>query len=288
MTILQIGVGLFILGLAVLRPFLYKPVAEKYEASFSSVFFCLWMILGILVSFVFMGEELVLLKEIIKNNSFAFLGGVLKGAFVWAAVLTSQVINKKSVSSSVFFPFISLSLASIVLNLFFGENLEIVHLISIILLGVLGGVFLVFGDAKRMSLSEKGMFWLAVFFTSGCSVCDHIGIKGMGWYLYLVVSNVVMFLFVLIKGISREDIKAVFGQKEVVKAGFFTLCYESVIIASMIAVMPVSIASFFMRLSAPVVMIFSAIKFREQTVKNQLIFGGLAIILALPMMFVAK
>lgn len=46
--------------------------------------------------------------------------------------------------------------------------------------------------------------------------------------------------------------------------------------------------SFFMRLSAPIVMIFSAIKFKEQTITNQFVFGCLAILFAIPMMFVAR
>ena len=80
----------------------------------------------------------------------------------------------------------------------------------------------------------------------------------------------------------------IFCKKEVVVAGVFTVCYEILVLASMVAIMPVSFVSFFMRLSAPLVMVFSAIKFREQSVKNQLIFGCLALILALPMMFVAR
>jgi len=44
----------------------------------------------------------------------------------------------------------------------------------------------------------------------------------------------------------------------------------------------VSIVAVFLRLSVPVVMIISAIKYKEQSVKNQLSFSLIAILLALP------
>lgn len=288
MTLFQFIVGIVILSLGVLKPILFKPVAEKYVPNFSSLFVSAWIVSMVVVTFPFMYKCFFVSLELIKNNYYSVLASVLKGGFVWGAVWSMQIINRKSTSSSVFFPFISLSLASLVLNLFFNEGLKTVHLISIILLGILGAIYCFFGDARRMSVSEKKMFFIAMIFAGGCSVMDHIGISGIGWYPYFVISNIVMFLFVLKKGVSRQDLKNIFMQKEVVIAGVFNVCYEVLILASMVTIMPVSFVSFFMRLSAPLVMVFSAIKFKEQTIKNQLIFGCLAILLALPIMFIPR
>lgn len=288
MTFFQLVVGLLILSFGVLKPLLYKPVAKNYVPNFSALFVSVWIISAIVVTLPFMYDKILLAKDMMIANPYSVLAAVLKGGFVWGAVWSMQIINKKSTSSSVFFPFISLSLASIVMNLFLDEGLKFIHLISIVLLGVLGGLYFFFGDARRMSNAEKRVFFLAVIFVGGCSVMDHMGISGIGWYMYFIISNVVMLLFVIKKGISRYDLKSIFCKKEVVVAGVFTVCYEILVLASMVAIMPVSFVSFFMRLSAPLVMVFSAIKFREQTVKNQLIFGCLALVLALPMMFVAR
>ena len=283
MTIFQIFVGVSILVLSFFRPLLYKPVAEKYSSRFSPFFISIWMVIGIILMYPFVQSGVKSLVEEVKNNPYSLLAGCLKGGAVWGAVWSSQFINRKSMSSSVFFPFISLSLAAVVLNLFFDENLKFIHLVSIVLLG-----FCAFGDAKRMNFDEKRMFVIAVLFAGGCSVLDHVGIRGLGWYWYLAVSNIVMFGLAIFRGLKEWNIKDVFLEKQVAMAGMFTICYEVLLIASMIAVLPVSFVSFFMRLSAPVVMVFSAIKFKEQTVKNQLIFGGLAILLALPMIFVPR
>jgi hypothetical protein len=281
-------IGIIILSLGVLKPLLFKPVAEKYVPNFSSFFVVAWIIVAIVVTFPFMYRVFYQSLDLIVLNPWSVFAAVLKGGFVWGAVWSMQIINKKSTSSSVFFPFVSLSLASIIMNLFLDEGLKPIHLISIILLGILGGIYCFFGDARRMSISEKRMFFIAVIFAGGCSVMDHIGISGIGWYPYLVISNIIMLLFVIKKGVSKVDFKNIFTQKEVVVAGIFNVCYEILILASMVAIMPVSFVSFFMRLSAPLVMVWSAVKFKEQTVKNQLAFGCLALILALPMMFVAK
>ena len=284
----QVIVGIFILGFGALKPLLFKPVAEKYDPNISSLFVSVWIIVAIVVSLPIMFVNFENFVEVVRKNPYSLLAAIMKGGVVWGAVWSFQIINKKSTSSSVFFPFISLGLASLVMNLFFDEGLKVVHLMSIALLGILGGIFYFLGDAKRMNHSEKRMFFIAVLFAAGCSVFDHIGIKGMGWYPYLVISNVVMFLFVLKKGIVVDDVKKVFTQKEIVAAGVFNVCYEVLILACMVAIMPVSFVSFFMRLSAPLVMVLSAIKFKEQTIKNQLIFGCLAILLALPIMFIPR
>ena len=288
MTVFQFMIGILILSLGVLKPLLFKPVAEKYVPNFSSLFVGVWIVVAIIFSIPFMYEVFLNSISLMKLNPWSLLAAVLKGGFVWGAVWSMQIINKKSTSSSVFFPFISLSLASITMNLFLDEGLKPIHLMSIVLLGVLGGFYCFLGDARRMSISEKRMFFIAVIFAGGCSVMDHIGISGIGWYPYLVISNITMLLFVIKKGVSKVDFKNIFTQKEVVVAGIFNVCYETLILASMVAIMPVSFVSFFMRLSAPLVMVWSAVKFKEQTIKNQLAFGCLALILALPMMFVAK
>ena len=288
MTVFQFMIGIIILSLGVLKPLLFKPVAEKYVPNFSSLFVGVWIVVAIIFSIPFMYEVFLNSISLMKLNPWSLLAAVLKGGFLWCDVLYMQIINKKSTSSSVFFPFISLSLASITMNLFLDEGLKPIHLMSIVLLCVLGGFYCFLGDARRMSISEKRMFFIAVIFAGGCSVMDHIGISGIGWYPYLVISNITMLLFVIKKGVSKVDFKNIFTQKEVVVAGIFNVCYETLILASMVAIMPVSFVSFFMRLSAPLVMVWSAVKFKEQTIKNQLAFGCLALILALPMMFVAK
>ena len=96
MTIFQFFVGMVILFLGIFKPLLYKPVAEKYLPKFSSVFVSFWMIAGILVTFPFMFKEFCFSVDVMKSNMFALGAAILKGWFVWGAVWSFQIINKKS------------------------------------------------------------------------------------------------------------------------------------------------------------------------------------------------
>ena len=74
--------------------------------------------------------------------------------------------------------------------------------------------------------------------------------------------------------------------KRVIYAGVFYTVSEFLVIYASINILPVSIVAVFLRLSVPVVMIISAIKYKEQNVKNQLVFGISAILLALPIILI--
>ena len=66
----------------------------------------------------------------------------------------------------------------------------------------------------------------------------------------------------------------------------FYAASEFLVIFASINILPVSIVAVFLRLSVPVVMIYSAIRYKEQSLKNQLVFALIAITLALPIILI--
>ena len=76
----------------------------------------------------------------------------------------------------------------------------------------------------------------------------------------------------------------VIKNKQIIYAGAFYTLSEYLVIYASINILPVSIVSMFLRLSVLVVMIISAIKYKEQDLKNQMIFGGIALLLAIPIL----
>ena len=86
------------------------------------------------------------------------------------------------------------------------------------------------------------------------------------------------------KGIAKDFIN-MFKNKTMASAGLIYVVSEFLIIFASINILPVSFVTVFFRLAAPIVMIISAYKYKEQTVRNQLIFGGIAFLLALPLIF---
>lgn len=284
MSLFQIFIGFLILISMIIRPFLYKPVAKYFPAELSAAFTSCWLIVGLILSFPIFGH--LYYDQAIKISTSPYLLlSVLKGVLLWLMIKLQQKINKTSTSSSVFFGFISMALGSLINNIFFKEGLALFQLACICGLGLLGILFVFKGDAKILSQKGKINFGIIIIIGALFSVVDHVAIPQIGWYPHLLFSSVAMFAVCLINKISKEDYYNIFMNKKVAIAGIVYTVSEFLIIYSSINILPVSFVALFMRMAAPIVMIISAIKYGEQSWKNQLTFGIFAMILALPLLF---
>jgi len=146
----------------------------------------------------------------------------------------------------------------------------------------LGVLFIYKGDGKRLSRTDVSFFFITALIMASFSVSDHVAIPQVGWYAHMLVSSVVMCLMCLFYKDARTGFRIVFSDKKIVYAGIAYTMSEFLCIYASINILPVSIVAVFLRLSVPVVMIISAIKYKEQSVKNQLSFSLIAILLALP------
>ncbi|MBP3545545.1 MAG: hypothetical protein J6K16_00240 [Alphaproteobacteria bacterium] len=281
MSLFQIAVGLLLLASWVARPLLYKPAAKYFKPEVSSLFTSCWLLVGLIITFPFLGH---LLDFNNKNVLFSpyILISIYKGVTLFYLISMQQAINKNSTSSSVFLGFIALALGALVNNLFFHENLGLVKVICIVCFGILGFLFLQKGDAKRLSHKDLYYFIIVAIIMASYTVADHLAIPRIGWYAHLLVSSIAMFLTSIIYKASKETLKVIFTNKIIIVAGIFYTLSEFFVIYASFNILPVSIVAVFLRLSTPIIMVISAIKYKEQDVKNQLGFGIAAIILALP------
>ena len=281
MSLFQIAVGLLLLASWVARPLLYKPAAKYFKPEVSSLFTSCWLLVGLIITFPFLGH---LLDFNNKNVLFSpyILISIYKGVTLFYLISMQQAINNNSTSSSVFLGFIALALGALVNNLFFHENLGLVKVICIVCFGILGFLFLQKGDAKRLSHKDLYYFIIVAIIMASYTVADHLAIPRIGWYAHLLVSSIAMFLTSIIYKASKETLKVIFTNKIIIVAGIFYTLSEFFVIYASFNILPVSIVAVFLRLSTPIIMVISAIKYKEQDVKNQLGFGIAAIILALP------
>ena len=285
MTLFQLFAGFLLLLCWAVRPFLYKPAAKYFPPKMSSAFTSSWLIVALLLTSPLLGH---LFWDDWKNilSSPACLIAIYKGASLFYLISLQQVVNKESTSSSVFLSFIALALGALANNLFFGEGLGIIKVLCILGFGVLGAAFLFKGDAKRLGLKAKAAFGIVTLIMASYTVSDHLAIPQIGWYPYLVLSSVFMFLTSLLHGISKQDFKNMVKNKSIAVAGIAYAVSEFFVIYASINILPVSIVAVFLRLSVPVVMIYSSIRYKEQSLKNQLIFALCAIALALPIILI--
>ena len=281
MSLFQIAIGFLLLASWVARPFLYKPAAKYFKPEVSSLFTSCWLLVGLVVTFPFLGHLLEFKGQNVLFSPYIFIS-IYKGVTLFYLISMQQAINKNSTSSSVFLGFIALALGALVNNLFFHENLGLVKVICIVCFGVLGFLFLQKGDAKRLSRKDLYYFIIVAIIMASYTVADHLAIPRVGWYAHLLVSSVAMFLTSIIYKSSKESLKVIFTNKMIIIAGIFYTLSEFFVIYASFNILPVSIVAVFLRLSTPIIMVISAVKYKEQDIKNQLGFGLAAIILALP------
>ncbi len=285
MTLFQLLIGCLLLLSWIGRPLLYKPIAEYFPAKQSATFTAFWLVLGLCLTYPILGKLIIFNGKNVLLSPYILIS-IYKGVSLFYFVTLQQIINQKSMSSSVFLSFIAMALGSLVNNLFFDENIGIIKLLCICGFGVLGLLFLKKGDAKRLSHKDIGFFFVATIIMASYSISDHIAIPQVGWYAHLLVSSVAMCVMCFAYNISRAAFNLVFKDRRVIYAGVFYTVSEFLVIYASINILPVSIVAVFLRLSVPIVMIISAIKYKEQNIKNQLGFGICAILLALPIILI--
>ena len=281
MSLYQIAIGFLLLASWVARPFLYKPAAKYFKPEISSLFTSCWLLVGLAVTFPFLGHLLEFKGQNVLFSPYILIS-IYKGVTLFYLISMQQAINKNSTSSSVFLGFIALALGALVNNLFFHENLGLVKVVCIVCFGVLGFLFLQKGDAKRLSRKDLYYFIIVAVIMASYTVADHLAIPRVGWYAHLLVSSVAMFLTSIIYKSSKDSLKVIFTNKTIIIAGIFYTLSEFFVIYASFNILPVSIVAVFLRLSTPIIMVISAVKYKEQDIKNQLGFGLAAIILALP------
>lgn len=285
MTSIQLCFGFLIFFLMIIKPIAYKPCAQYFKSGLSAAFTSIWLLVGLILSWPLLGHLFTNDWQKICSSPYA-LFSILKGILLYAMIVYQQEVNKDSTSSSVFFGFIATALGSLIINIFFKEGLSLLQIACICSLGILGGIFYAYGDAKRLSSKGKKEFLLIIILSAVFMVCDHLAISQIGWFSHLLFSYFFMFLVCLYYGISRQDYINIFKNKTVALAGIIYTCSEFLIIYASVNILPVSLVSVFMRIAAPAVMIISAIKYHELSWKNQLLFGGLALIFVLPLILI--
>jgi len=285
MTFIQLLTGIVLMLLWAGRPILYKPAAKYFPLKMSPAFASSWSLTGILISFPLLGHLLTdHFKEIIFSPF--MLIALYKGCSLFYLIKLQQFINKKSTSSMVFLNFIALALAALTNNVFFNEGLGCLKVCAILGFGILGFIFLRLGDAKRLSSKQKIAFVFTAVVVASYTVSDHLALPKLGWYPYLLFTSLFLFITSLLHGISKKDFKNIFKNKTLAYAGIlYTVCEFFLMYASL-NILPVTVASLFLRLSIPLVMIYSSLRYHEQSLKNQLTFSLIAIALALPIILI--
>jgi drug/metabolite transporter (DMT)-like permease len=148
-------------------------------------------------------------------------------------------------------------------------------------------VFFLRGPASELSKFGKKAFVLLTLIIILNMFVDGVGVKGLNWYMYSIISSgfSLLIAFIILLFEKKYVYLKELNSPILIAIGLVFAFGEFVILYSMQNYLPVSIAFLFLRLSAPIVMFVSAYIYKERTPKEQLLFGGLAVLFALPILF---
>lgn len=287
MTLVSFLAGILITISIVLRAFTVKIGTKNFSSKQTTFANVAYLIIFLFLTIPFMTDLLLPLKQLNIKHGIALIACVIKGILLYLSLKFFADIAKESNSSSVFAGFISLGIGAMINSFVLSDNLTYPQLFSCIALSILGVIFFIKGPACDLSRHTKKIFILLTIVIAINMVTDKIGISGLNWYIYCIISSTIGFLisaFFLLKEKQYNYFKQL-KHPTLMAIGLVFTIGEFIILYSMQTFIPVSMAFLFMRIATPIIMILSAYIYKERTPKEQLLFGILALLLALPILF---
>jgi len=237
-----------------------------------------------LLSVMFFWGMKPFLPSLWAPDAIAVLVGMLGGVAMFYCTKQMYDVRKESNSASMFISFIALGIAAPINTGLLGEGLTAMRLATCVGIGLLGGVFFLCGAASELSTAGKKAFVLSLFWFVLVICTDRFVIARTNWYMNGIITETIYFLVALFS-VSRAKLKlgASFRQPILWYCGIIYVLMTILTMYSSGEVLGVSITHVFLRLSTPIVMVLSAYTHGERTPREQLIFGALAFLLALPL-----
>ena len=284
MNIYQLLAGCFITFIVFFRSMTVKIGTKNYSSkqiTFANYFY---MMVALCCTMPFMTDMFI---SIDASKITPIIAALIKGIMLYASVKLIADIAKESNSSAVFAGYISLGIGSLLNYFILSENLTMLQIVACVSLGILGMVFFLRGPASELSKFGKKAFVLLTLIIILNMFVDGVGIRGLNWYMYSIISSgfSLLIAFIILLFEKKYVYLKELNSPILIVIGLVFAIGEFVILYSMQNYLPVSIAFLFLRLSAPIVMFVSAYIYKERTPKEQLLFGGLAVLFALPILF---
>jgi hypothetical protein len=219
-----------------------------------------------------------------KPDLIAVACGVVGGISMQLAARYMLDTRKESNSAAMFIGFIALGIVAPLNFVLLGENLTANQLIACIVMGLLGGAFFLYGAASELSNAGKRAFMLSLLSLIVYTFLTRVIIMRTNWYMVGVMVYAVSTLFALysIKA-KRLSLGSSFAQPILWYCGAIQVVMSVIIQYSKGEVLGVSMTHLFIHLSAPITMVLSSYIYKERSPREQLLFGVLAFLIALPL-----
>lgn len=260
-----------------------KLCSVQMDHRTAPLFISFWTLLGLGVVYPFYGHLLFDGIDKISASPWIALLIAAKGGLLYGLFIISQKLMRVSLSSRHYVTPLAVGIMSIV-NFFLGEELSGSQWFAALGLCTLAMAFFFKGHLSDLDRQGRFSYAQLVMMSVGLSAMDLVLTKNANWYTLLFFSNIVLLTLSLAVNLGRRDvIKAAFTNKSAMLAGVFYAATELTKFYQQVDINPVTVVVTVQAMTKPVILILSALIWKERTVREQMIWGALAFAVTLPL-----
>lgn len=263
-----------------------KWASDVLDARTAPIFTPAWILLGLAVTFPLFKDVAMVGYEKMQLSTLGLVMAIVKGFGFYAFLIYKQRLSTLSLSSTLYGGPIAVALAAIGAS-FLGEDLNIYQWMAIMALGLSGVAFMLKGHIRDVQDPKAfTYFFINIMLAAFLIVVDHTGVLHSNWYAFLAVSNGVTLILALILNVrSLQNIKSAFFARPAIIAGFIFVTFELVKFYQIVTITPATVMGAVALAGGPIVMVLSALIWKERTVKEQLLWGLWAVLMLIPLIF---
>lgn len=262
-----------------------KLCSVRLDHRTAPIFISVWMLAGLLLSFPAFGHLWVEGLEKFSAQPWMLALSVVKGCALYLVFVISQKLMQESLSSRHYVTPMTVGLVAVG-NAILGEMLTPLQWASAMGLCLLSAVFFFKGHLSSLSPGGKRAYVQLVILSSALSCLDFTLTKNINWYSLLLVSNMALLALCVVMNAHKLSVfRQALLHKYAALAGSFYVVTEMVKFYQLVTINPVSVVVTVQAATKPVILVLSALVWKERTLKEQITWGVLAFLITLPLFF---
>lgn len=258
-----------------------KVCSVRLDHRTAPLYISLWTMIGLVVVMPLYGhlwaEGVAKMMAVPAVPIFA----IIKGLSLYYLFVVSQELMQESLSSRHYVTPMAVGLIAVG-NSFFGENLSPVQWVSALGLCAAAVAFFFKGHLADLSRTGKIAYAKLVVLAVFVAVLDHTLTRASNWYSLLWVSNIVLLAISLILNArNMAVVRTAVLNPQAIWAGVFYAATELVKFYQQVSINPLTVVLMVQTLTKPVILIMSALIWKERTVREQLVWGIIVFVLVM-------
>jgi hypothetical protein len=254
-----------------------KVCATNLNHRTAPIFISVYLLFGIFLTLPWFHPLLLSGFSTLFANPIILLVCILKGFVLWYNFVESQKLKQHSLSSFHYVGPLGLSIAAFI-NSFLGENLTATEWIGIIGMCVVGVGFFLKGHLNTLNFEAKILYFKLVCISAVLIVIDHYTVSHTNWYVLIFIVSITMFCISLAETRGASIWKKALFSRIPALAGLSFVMYEFIKFYPMVTILPVSVISMVTIGAIPIILLASALIWKEGRWQEQIIWGLLSML----------